>query len=116
MRALSQSELASDAWVLKPALGRVGADISLAGATSTKDRAKIAKDARRWPSAWIAQPRFATSSLASPDGERRYPCIGVFTLSDDAAPRAIGAYGRLAKNPLIDHRAQDVAVLLEPTT
>jgi hypothetical protein len=37
-----------------------------------------------------------------------YPCIGIYTLND----RVIGAYGRVARRPLIDHLAQDAAVLV----
>jgi len=40
-------------------------------------------------------------------GVRFFPCLGVYTL--DA--RVIGAYGRLARVPLIDARAADAAVL-----
>jgi hypothetical protein len=36
-----------------------------------------------------------------------FPCLGVYTLDD----RVIGAYGRLARTPLIDARAADAAVL-----
>jgi hypothetical protein len=40
-----------------------------------------------------------------------FPCIGVYTL--DGA--VIGAYGRLARRPLVDHLAQDAAVLIAQT-
>lgn len=106
--ASALDEELEESWVLKPALGRVGSDILLAGATSNKDRTKIIKDARRHPRHWIVQRRFHTLPLTNELGSF-YPCIGVFTLDG----RAVGAYGRIAKTPLIDHRAQDIAVLLE---
>lgn len=108
VRALDARALASDQWVLKPALGRVGADIALPGATTARQRALIVKNARRWPGAWIAQRRFVTTALSSEAGPR-FPCLGVYTLDG----RAVGIYGRLAATPLVDHRAQDVAVLLQ---
>ena len=36
-----------------------------------------------------------------------YPCLGVYTIGG----RVAGAYGRLARRPLIDARAEDAAVL-----
>jgi hypothetical protein len=41
-------------------------------------------------------------------GGLRYACLGIFTLDG----RAVGAYGRIASKPLIDHDAQDIAVLI----
>lgn len=106
-RSIDASALAGDDWVLKPALGRVGADIALPGATPPKERAQITKEARRRPREWIAQRCFTTLPLSCEQGAR-YPCLGVFTLDG----KAVGVYGRLSATPLVDHRAQDVAVLL----
>jgi hypothetical protein len=39
-----------------------------------------------------------------------YPCIGVFTIGGKAA----GFYGRIAKQPIVNQAAQDVAVLVHP--
>lgn len=96
-----------DAWVVKPALGRVGAEVGIAGVTTTKEWSTIARGARRYPRAWVAQRRFAANTLDSEDGPL-YPTIGVFTIDTTA----VGAYGRVARRPLIDARAQEAAVLI----
>lgn len=95
-------------WVLKPALGRVGDMIGLAGATGEKEWKSIRKDVRWYPGSWAAQRRFAAEPLRTAEGDV-YPCIGIYTVDG----RAAGAYGRAARRPLIDHLAQDVAVLIE---
>ncbi len=96
-------------WVLKPALGRVGDGIGLAGATVEKEWKPIRRAVRfgaRW---WAAQRKFeAVPMLVA--GETFYPCVGVYTIDG----RAAGAYGRVARRRIIDHLAQDVAVLVEP--
>ena len=98
----------NDAWVLKPALGRVGDGIGLAGATPAKEWRKISRAVFWHPGHWVAQRRFAATPVTS-GTEPFYPCVGVYTVDG----RAAGAYGRLAGRPLIDARARDVAVLLE---
>ena len=97
----------SDEWVLKPALGRVGEDVLIAGVTPANDVRRIARDVRRHPSHWIAQRRFAATPMRV--GERDvYPSVGVYTVNG----RVAGAYGRIAGKPLIDARARDAAVLI----
>lgn len=97
----------SDEWVLKPALGRVGEDVSIAGVTPADDAKRIARDVRRHPAHWIAQRRFAAPPMRVGDRDR-YPSIGVYTVNG----RVAGAYGRIAERPLIDARARDAAVLI----
>jgi len=97
----------SDEWVLKPALGRVGEDVAIAGVTPPKESKRIANDVSRHPSHWIAQRRFEPTPLTV-GAEQRYPGIGVYTVNG----RAVGAYGRIAERPLIDARARDAAVLI----
>lgn len=94
-------------WVLKPALGRVGEDIGLAGVTPDKNLARIRRNAQRHPRLWAAQRRFDALPWPTADGPR-YPCIGVYVIGG----RAAGAYGRVCAQPLIDSHAQDVAVLV----
>ena len=97
----------SDDWILKPAFGRVGCSIGMRGVTAETDWRKISRRARWFPGRWVAQRRFEAVPLRTERGEF-YPCIGVFTIDG----RATGAYGRLATRPLIDWRAQDLAVLV----
>ncbi len=94
-------------WVLKPALGRVGEEVGLRGVVGEREWRSIARGARWWPADWVAQRRFEAVALER-DGEPLYPCIGVFVIDG----RAAGAYGRVARRPLIDARACDVPVLL----
>lgn len=110
-RALRQvpGALDDEGWVLKAALGRVGAEVALAGAMPEKQRRALLREARRWPSHFIAQRRFEALPLRHDDGDL-FPCLGVYTLDG----KAVGVYGRLARTPLVDHRAQDVAVLIDP--
>jgi glutathionylspermidine synthase len=97
-----------EGWVLKPALGRVGEDICMAGVTPAKSSKLIARSARWFPRHWIAQRRFDAIPIDTPDGPQ-FPCIGVYTIGGVAA----GIYGRIAPRPLIDGTARDVAVLVE---
>ncbi len=60
---------------------------------------------------WVAQQRFEAVPLSTASRDL-FPCIGVYTL--DGA--VIGAYGRIARRPLVDHLAQDAAVLIAETT
>ncbi|MFH0794592.1 MAG: glutathionylspermidine synthase family protein [bacterium] len=94
-------------WVVKPALGRVGDSVGLNGATEPKDWKTIRKAVKKYPKHWIAQRRFDALAVESADG-RAYPCIGVFTING----RVAGAYGRIGRQPLINHKAQDAAVLV----
>ena len=97
----------SEEWVLKPALGRVGEDVLIAGVTPAQDATRIARDVRRHPSHWIAQRRFVATPMRVGDKDC-YPSIGVYTVNG----RVAGAYGRIADKPLIDARARDAAVLI----
>lgn len=98
-----------ESWVLKPSLGRVGDGIGMTGVTSGDDWKKIRRSVRWFPRWWAAQRRFEAVPMTA-GGEPFYPCVGVYTIDGKAA----GAYGRLARKPLINHLAQDAAVLLAP--
>lgn len=93
--------------VYKPAFGRVGDMIHIEGVTSAKEARRIARSVRWHPRHWIAQERFQAVPMRA-GREAAYPCIGVYTLNG----RVIGAYGRVARRPLIDHLARDAAVLV----
>lgn len=94
-------------WVLKPACGRVGDLIGLAGVTPEKEWRRIASDVRWHPGYWVAQRRFETLPVPAA-GPAVYPCLGVYTVNG----RAAGIYGRVAVTPLINHLARDCAVLV----
>jgi Glutathionylspermidine synthase preATP-grasp len=96
----------SDAWIVKPALGRVGEGVGIREAVEPRDMRRITRQARLWPGAWIAQRRFAIVPMET-GGVQVFPSLGVYTLDG----RVVGAYGRLARVPLIDARAADAAVL-----
>lgn len=96
-------------WVLKPALGRVGDGIGISGATTEAEWRPIRKAVRWYPRGWAAQRRFEAVPFESAEGPC-FPCVGVYTVDG----RTTGAYGRIARRPLIDHLAQDAAVLLVP--
>ena len=95
------------AWVVKPALGRVGEHVGVPGVTSLAEWAEIARGVRAHPERWLAQERFVAEPIATPDGAR-HACIGVYVIDG----RAAGVYGRLARVARIDERAADVAVLV----
>lgn len=95
-------------WVLKPALGRVGAGIGIAGVTTAKEWRTISWSARLFPKHWVTQRRFQIVPIQTCEGER-FPCVGVFTVDG----RVAGVYGRVARKPLIDHEAQDAAVFIQ---
>lgn len=97
---------ASDDWVMKPALGRVGEGVGLRGIVTDQEMRRIGRYARWWPSSWAAQRRFHPLHV-DVGGMRVFPCLGVYTLDG----RVVGAYGRVATVPLIDARAADAAVL-----
>ena len=96
--------------VFKPAFGRVGDMIKMHGMTSDRDAAKINRSIRRYPRMWVAQERFEAVPWFTPHG-KIFPCFGVYTLDG----KVIGVYGRIAHRPLIDHLAQDAAVLISKT-
>jgi glutathionylspermidine synthase len=94
-------------WVVKPALGRVGEDIAISGVTSDRKMQLIHTAAKRRPTQWVAQRRFAAVPVTNETGSY-YPSIGVFTIDGIAS----GVYARIGRKPLIDDEAQDIAVLI----
>lgn len=94
-----------DTWVVKPALGRVGDGVGIRDAIEPRQWKRVCLECRWLAWNWIVQRRFQPIVIPTPDGPR-YPSLGVFAIDGQAA----GIYARLAERPLIDHRAQDVAV------
>ncbi len=97
----------SEEWVLKPALGRVGEWIGIRGVTPDKEWHEIARTATKHRRFWVAQRRFVAVP-AEAEGENLYPCLGVFVVGG----KACGLYGRAARVPLTDSRAQDIPILV----
>jgi hypothetical protein len=95
-------------WVLKPAYGNTGDDVTVRTAVSPGSWARCALSALARPSRWVAQRRFAVTSLDTPRGPL-HPCIGVYVVDG----RAAGAYGRLALGAVVDYAAIDAAVLVD---
>ncbi|TYQ14582.1 UNVERIFIED_CONTAM: glutathionylspermidine synthase [Acetivibrio alkalicellulosi] len=104
---IRQINIEDEKWILKPALGRVGEDITIREVITKNDWTRIAKSAKMFPKEWVAQRRFESFPLKSSKGERHL-CIGVFTVQGKAS----GFYGRISSFPRIDHKAQDIAVLV----
>lgn len=96
-------------WLVKPALGRVGDGVGLREAVEPREWRAIARSARWFPAHWVAQRRFEALPVEN-QGIPLFPCLGVYAIDG----RRAGIYGRIARRPLIDARAQDVAVLVQP--
>lgn len=97
--------LLSEARVLKPAWGRVGEGVCLEGITQRSAARRSSWLARCSPRRWVLQERFVSRPVAP----GVHVCFGVYVVDG----RAAGVYGRVAPRPLIDGRAQDVAVLID---
>ena len=97
---------ASSAWLIKPAWGRIGEDIAMQGVSLAKDWRRLSRKTWFDPRRWVFQRRFATVPVHAA-GQDWYPCIGVYTVNQ----KVVGAYGRVATQPIITSKAKDVAVL-----
>jgi hypothetical protein len=94
--------------VLKPSWGRVGEGVAMEGVTEHRAARRAEWSARVAPRHWLLQRRFESKAI----GEQRvHACLGVYVIDG----RAAGVYARVAERPLIDGRAQDAAVLLDPS-
>ena len=98
-----------DGWLLKTAFCNTGDTVSAASLTPATDWRKTRWLARLFPRHWIAQRRFETTAIETPFGDM-YPCVGVYTIDGHAA----GAYVRLSCRSIVDYRAIDAAMLIEP--
>lgn len=103
-----RAESRDENWVFKPALGRVGEAIGILGLTPAREWIQIRRHLFFFPGHWVAQRRFQIVPLPTPEGPR-YLCLGVYTING----RAAGIYARCSPQPIINHTAQDVAVLLK---
>ncbi|HKQ48135.1 MAG TPA: glutathionylspermidine synthase family protein [Phycisphaerae bacterium] len=107
-RVVDRERMADESWIVKPALGRVGALIGIHGVTPPQELAKIHATCKRHPAHWVAQKRFCITPVETLNG-LEYPSIGVFVIDG----RVAGCYGRISSRPIIDDRAKDIVVLIE---
>src|SRR5262249_31950922 len=92
---------------LEPAWGRIGEGGCGEGVTESRTLRRSAWRARCFPRSWLLQERFESASV----GDGFHASFGVYVIDG----RASGVYARVAQRPLIDARAQDAAVVLDPT-
>lgn len=100
--------LVPDGFVLKPAWGRIGEGVCIAGVTEARIARRCRWAARAFPREWMLQRRFASRPV---DGGSMHACLGVYVVDG----RAAGVYARVAPRPLIDGRSQDAAVVIDPS-
>lgn len=100
--------LLPDGFVLKPTWGRIGEGVTLEGVTDRRIALQSYLSARLFASEWLLQRRFASCPLGA---EGIHACLGVYVVDG----RAAGIYARVAPRALIDGRAQDAAVLIDPS-
>jgi len=98
-----------DAIVVKPALGRVGEDVTIAGTMSKKAIVSIKKAAKRHPKHYVAQEKFISVPIKADNGTLYHVCIGAFSVNGKFA----GLYGRLSPSPRMDREAIDAPVLIK---
>jgi len=103
-----QAPRQTDDWILKPALGRVGEDISIKGTMPEKKLRLIEKDAKKNPENWVAQQMFRSRPVITDTGESYHLCIGVLTVDGKSA----GFYGRINTYPRVDKNAKEIPILV----
>ena len=96
-------------YIFKPACGRVGERISIKEACQDNEYKEILKDVKKHPKNYLAQKKFQSKPLKSPEGEEFHVCLGSYTIEGKHA----GFYARISKTPRIDSNAQDIPVIIE---
>jgi glutathionylspermidine synthase len=97
-----------EAWLVKSALSNTGDDVGMRDLLKPQQWRALRWAVRFQPGRWLAQRRFESVAVTTPDGAR-HACIGVYTIDG----RAAGAYARLSEKPLINYSAMDAALLVE---
>jgi hypothetical protein len=97
-----------DNWMLKTAMCNNGDTVCVREWMRRTDWLRTRLAVQLSPDNWVAQRRFESLPISTPDG-LRHACVGVYTIDGLAA----GAYARLSEKPLIDFAASDVALLVE---
>lgn len=98
-------------WMLKSAYSNNGDDVLHRELTAPAEWARTTRWLPITRGAWLLQRRFVSTPLSTPMGPM-HACIGVYTVDG----RAAGMYGRLSRGPIVDYRAMDAAVLIEPSS
>ena len=98
-----------EGFIFKPACGRVGENISIREACSDDEYETIMRDVKKHTKKYIAQKKFISRPLISPEGESFHVCLGSYSVEGKAA----GYYARISKTPRIDSYAADIPVLIE---
>lgn len=98
-----------EGYIYKPACGRVGEKISIKEACNEDEYKAILKDVRKHPKNYLAQKKFISKPLKSPEGEEFHVCLGSYTVDGKHA----GFYARVSKKNRIDSDAADIPVIIE---
>ncbi|HLX70277.1 MAG TPA: glutathionylspermidine synthase family protein [Verrucomicrobiae bacterium] len=96
-----------DGWLVKTAFCNTGDTVSVRSAMKPRDWWWTRLSVQLNPRQWVAQRRFESVPVQTPDGPR-HVCVGIYTVNG----RAAGAYTRLSTTPIIDYAAVDAALLL----
>jgi len=96
-----------DGWLVKSAVSNTGDEVCIRELMSRRDWRRARWDVWLHPGHWVAQRRFESVPLETPQGPM-HTCLGIHTING----RAAGVYARLAKRPLVDYTAVDAAVLV----
>lgn len=96
-------------FIYKPAMGRVGEKISIEDACMEGEYQAILKDVKKHPKNYIAQEKFISKPLISPEGESFHVCLGSYAVDGKHA----GFYARISTKTRIDSEAQDIPVIIE---
>lgn len=96
-----------ESWLLKTAICNTGDAVSARDWLQPHQWRAARWRARLFPWNWIAQKRFESLPVATPEGPR-HACVGIYTVNGKAA----GAYVRLSEKPWVDYLAVDAALLL----
>ena len=104
-----KKSLNKEGYIYKPACGRVGEKISIEEACEKEEYQAILKDVKKHPKDYLAQKKFISKPLTSPEGEIFHVCLGLYTVDGHHA----GFYARISKTTRIDSNAQDIPVIIE---
>ena len=98
-----------DGYIFKPACGRVGEKISIKEACMDDEYELILKDVKKHKKEYLAQKKFISKPIISPEGKEYHVCLGSYTVDGKHA----GFYARISNLPRIDSNAQDIPVIIE---